>query len=300
MVLSSNCAACLQLPPSAARTPAPNDEPVARFALLAGTAFFLAPRRRGVASTGALAFAAAHGVVDGVHGDAARVRALALPARPPGLADRHEAGLAVADRAHGCPAVDRHAAHLGRGQPQRGERAFLGDQLDCNAGAAAQLGARTRLQLDVVHGRADGDVAQRQRVADADLGTLSALQYVTDCEAFRSDDVALLAVEVVEQRDARVAVRVVLDRCDLCGYAVLRAAEVDHAIPLLVPTAAVTRCHPAVAVAATTLRLGLRERLLGLGLGDLREVRRRLEPPSGARRLAFTNGHVSSRRCRCG
>ena len=125
-------------------------------------------------------------------------------------------------------AVDRDAAHLGRRKPQRRVHAFLGDQLDRRAGAAAHLAARTRLQLDVVHGRADRDVAQRQRVADADLRALAALHHVADREALRGDDVALLAVEVVQQRDARVAVRVVLDRGDLRGNAVLVPLEVDR------------------------------------------------------------------------
>ena len=105
------------------------------------------------------------------------------------------------------------------------------------------------------------------------------------------EDVALLAVEVVQQRDARVAVRVVLDRRDLRGHAVLVPLEVDEAVALLVTAAAVTRRHAAVRVATTGLRLRLRERLLGLGLRDLGEVGGRLEPAPRARRLALANGH---------
>src|SRR5437763_257667 len=105
-------------------------------------------------------------------------------------------------------------------------------------GAPAELAARARLQLHVVDHGADGDVAQRQRVARPDLGTLATLEQVADLHAARGDDVALLAVEVVEQRDARVAVRVVLDRRDLGGHAVLVAPEVHEAVLLLVPAAA--------------------------------------------------------------
>src|SRR4029453_17239547 len=104
-----------------------------------------------------------------------------------------------------------------------------------------------------------------------------------DLEALRGDDVALLAVEVVQQRDARVAVGVVLDRRDLGRHAVLVATEVDQAVLLLVTATAVARRHAPVRVATTGARLGLGERLLGLVAGDLREVGNRLEPATGTR-----------------
>src|SRR5438132_6445945 len=281
----------LVLPPCAARTTPADDELVARLALLAGAALGLAPRRHGVPAAGALAFAAAERVVDRVHRDTARLRAPALPTVAAGLADRDQAGLAVADRTDRRTTVDRHAPHLGRGQPERREHAFLGDELDRRSRAAAQLGAAARLELDVVHRGADWDVAQRQGVADVDLAALAALHHGADLEPLRGDDVALLAVEVVQERKPRVAVRVVLDRRDLGGNAVLVPTEVDDAVPLLVPATTVTRGHPTVRVAAAGLRLRLGQRLLGLGLGDLDEVGRRQEPAARTRRLAFADRH---------
>ena len=82
-----------------------------------------------MAPPGALALTAAERVVDGVHRDAARVRALALPTVATGLADRDQARLAVADLADGRPAVDRHAAHLRGRETQRREQAFLRELL---------------------------------------------------------------------------------------------------------------------------------------------------------------------------
>ncbi len=247
--------------------------------------------RHRVAPTGALALATTERVVDGVHGHATHVRALALPAVTARLADLDQAGLAVADRADGAPAVDRDAAHLGRREPQGRVLAFLGHQLDRRARAPTELAARTGLQLDVVHGRTDRDVTQRQRVAGPDLRSLPALEHVADLEAQRSDDVALLAVEVVEQRDASVAVRVVLDRRDLGRHAVLVATEVDQAVLLLVTATTVTRRHAAVGVPSTGARLGLGERLLRLVAGDLREVGDGLEPATGTGGLALANRH---------
>src|ERR1700686_5209791 len=117
--------------------------------------FGLAPRRHRVPATGALALAATQRVVDRVHRDTAGVRALSLPAVATGLADRDQSGLAVPDRTDRGAAVDRYASHLGRGQPERREQTFLGDELDRGARAPPHLGSAARLELDVVHRGAD-------------------------------------------------------------------------------------------------------------------------------------------------
>src|SRR4051794_916302 len=100
------------LPPAAAGAPAADDQLLGFLVLVAGAALGLAPRRDRVATTGALALATTERVVDGVHGDAAGLRADALPAIATGLADLDELGLGVADLADRGAAVDRHAPHL--------------------------------------------------------------------------------------------------------------------------------------------------------------------------------------------
>src|SRR5947209_2114848 len=150
-----------------------------------------------MAAAGGLALATAQRVVDGVHSHTAGLRAYALPAVPAGLADLHQVGFGVADLADGATAVDGHAAHLSTGQAQGGKVTLLGDQLHAGAGAAGHAAALAGLQLDVVDGRADGDVAQRQGVAGADVGALAALQHVAHLHPVGPEDVALLAVDVV-------------------------------------------------------------------------------------------------------
>src|SRR5882757_5334235 len=108
----------------------------------------LPPRRARVAATGGTTLAAAHRVVDGVHGDAAVVRAAALPARASGLADVNAAVLDVADLTDGGAAIEVHAPHLARGQPHLAPVAFLGHQLGAHAGRATQLRAARDLELD--------------------------------------------------------------------------------------------------------------------------------------------------------
>ena len=98
------------------------------------------------------------------------------------------------------------------------------------------------------------------------------LEHVADGKAHRRQDVALLAVDVVEQGDAGVAVRVVLDGGDLGGHAVLGAPEVDDAVAPLVATTTVTRGDATVGVAARRALLLVEQLLLRLRLRDGVEV----------------------------
>ena len=90
---------------------------------------------------------------------------------------------------------------------------------------------------------------EREGVAGLRLGAGAGHEGLADRDADGREDVALLAVRVVQQRDVRAAVRVVLDARDLGGNAVLVALEVDDAVMLLVAAAAVARRDVAVLVA---------------------------------------------------
>ena len=107
-----------------------------------------------------------------------------------------------------------------------------------------------------------------------------------DLHLGRGQDVALLAVEVVEQGDAGIAVGVVLDGGHLGRHPVLVPLEVDDPVLLLVAAAAVAGGLAAVAVAPAGGRLGGQQGLLRAVPGDLGEVRDGLEAPAGAGGLA--------------
>ena len=114
------------------------------------------------------------------------------------------------------------------------------------------------------------------------VGALATLEDVADAHPSRGEYVALLSVDVVQQRDAGVAVGVVFDARHLGRDPVLVAPEVDDPVLLLMAAAAVARGLAAVVVAPAALRIGREQRFLGAVPGDLGEVRDRLEPPSGA------------------
>src|SRR5947208_9834893 len=118
---------------------------------------------------------------------------------------------------------------------------------------------------------------------------------VSPTEALRSQDVALLAVRVVQQRDARRAVRVVLDRRHLGGNAELLAPEVDPPIPALVPAALPAVGDVALVVAAAGASQWLEQRLFGLRLRHVGEVGDRAEPRARRHRSKLSDAHISPR-----
>src|SRR5690606_2373674 len=125
------------------------------------------------------------------------------------------------------------------------------------------LRAVTGLELEVVEGDAHRDVLERQAVPGTDVRGGARDDALSDLQAHRRQDVALLAVRVVEQRDVRRAVGIVLDRRDLGGNAVLvPTLEVDDAVAALVPSALVAAGDVAVVVAATGAGQLLSELLL--------------------------------------
>ena len=183
------------------------------------------------------------------------------------------------------------AAQLARGHSHDRVVAFLREQLGRCAGRADELAAAAQRELDVVNGRADGDTRQRDRVADAHRRLRPALDRIADLQAERRQDVALLAVLVMDERDARAAVRVVFDGRDLARHPVLVALEVDLPVELPVAAALVPRGDAALVV-ATGMRLNrLDERLLGLSGRDLVEAGDRHEAPSGGCGLELSKRH---------
>src|SRR5690606_34236539 len=202
-------------------------------------------------------------VVDGVHRAAALVRLAAEPAGTAGLAEDDVLVVGVADRADRGVALAVETAQLARGHPDGDVRAVAALDLDAGARGARQLGALARHHLDGVDDRAHRDEAQRHGVAHLGLRLGAADDGAAHVQLVGGEDVALLAVGVVEQGDAGAAVRVVLDRGDLGGHAFLVATtEVDDAVATLVAAATEARGDAPVVVAAARLLQRAHERLL--------------------------------------
>src|SRR3954447_7957893 len=271
---------------------AADDHRVAGLVRPASASLGLSVRVHRVATTGGLSLTTTVGVVHRVHGHTAHGRALALPPHPAGLAPVDVRLLGVAHLADRGAAAQVDVADLARRQPQLCVRTVLGDQLDAGTRGAGDLGPATGPELDGVHHGADRDVAKRQAVPRLDVGRGTVLDPVALLEPVRRDDVALLAVGVVQQRDPRGAVRVVLDVRDLGRHAVLVVAtEVDHPVGALVATALVTGRDPARVVAAALAVQRTDQRLLRLRARDLDEVGDARAAAGRCGRLVLADAH---------
>ena len=130
-----------------------------------------------------------------------------------GLAELDVLVVGVADTADRRAARDVHATELARGHQQHRVVAFPRRELNRRAGRTRELTTAAGLQLDVVDLDTDRDVAQALGVAGVRLrvGARDDLSWPTS-SPIGAEDVALLAVRVVEQGDEAGPVRVVLDR----------------------------------------------------------------------------------------
>ena len=200
--------------------------------------------------------------------------------------------LDVTDLADRGLAANVNASQLARGHADHGVVAFLGQQLRGGAGRADELAAAAERQLDVVNRRTDRDVSERQRVADAHRRLLSTLDRVADLESEWREDIALLAVLVVNECDAGAAVRVVFDGRDLAGDAVLVALEVDLPVELAIAAALVAHRDAPLVVASGVRGQRLEQCLLRLGGRNLIEARNRHEAAPGAGWFELSDWHI--------
>src|SRR5919204_400273 len=169
----------------------------------------------------------------------------------------------------------------------------LRHELDARAGATCELASLARLQLDVVDERARRDVRERQCVPRLDVGLRARLYGGADAQPRRREDVRLRPVGVVQERDPRRPVRVVLDRGDLRRHAVLETLEVDHAVAALVAAALVAPSDAAVLVAPARALQRLDQALLRLALRHVVEGGDRHEPPAWAGGLVLPERHYA-------
>src|SRR5256886_9447062 len=226
------------------------------------------------------------------HHDAADGRAPTHVALVAGAADLLVLVLDVADLTDRRATADVDDADAARWQADLGVLALLRDQLSRAAGRAHELRTPAGLELDSVDLRAGRDVLERQAVADAGLRVRSGDDGVADAQVLRSDDVALCAVLIEKEREARRAVRVVLDRLHRGGDPILVPLEVHQPVVALLTAAAVARGHAALRIPAGVAELALGEASLGLlALGQLVERGGLAEAPHRRGRLVLLQRH---------
>lgn len=206
-----------------------------------------------MATTGGAAFTAAVRMVNRVHDDAAYVRTLSAPTRTAGLTIIDVAVIGVRYSTDRCEARAVHQTLLARVQAQDRHALVTADELSVSSGGAGDLTALARLHLHIVDDGADRNELQRHRIAGLDVnGLFRGNHLVADSQALRRQDIGLLTVRVVDERDERRAVRVIFQTLDRAFDVELATLEVDQTVGPLVTTALETN-GDATQVVATAL-----------------------------------------------
>ena len=133
---------------------------------------------------------------------------------------------------------------------------FTSDERRFGTGGTAHARAATRSDFDIVDFGAERNLGKREAVANARFRRIAAHDLHTDEETFRSDDIALDAVLVNEERNTRRPVRIVLDGIYCRDHSVLIASIIDETNVSLVPAAAMTYGNYTLIIATATSFLG--------------------------------------------
>lgn len=173
-------------------------------------------------------FTTAERMAHRVHRGSANVRTSTHPAFSPGLSQDDVHVLRIGDDANRGSAVRTDTSHFTRRKCDLRPILFSGSENAATASTPAQLATAARLEFDVMDSHPQGNLAQRHAVTDARLDVLGTTHYlIASLEPFGSEDVTLLAIDVLDKGDAGSTVRVILDRDDRGLNVIFRPLEVD-------------------------------------------------------------------------
>src|SRR5215467_899863 len=125
--------------------------------------------------------------------------------RTPGLADTAVLVIQVAHLSDGCHTEDVYTALFTGRQTYQRIVALFSHQLGACPRAPHHLTPTPFFQLNVVNGGAGRDILEGQRIAWPDISLRASHYPIANFELIRCDDIALLAIQVVQESDARRA-----------------------------------------------------------------------------------------------
>lgn len=162
-------------------------------------------------TTGTLSFAAAHWMINRVHGDTTDMRTLALPAFTAGLAQLLALMLRIANLSNARTTLSVKTTYFTGWQLYQHIFAFLCHQLCRSTGASYQLGALADTHLDIMYDGAQWNITHCQTVSCLDVHLLAGLDDVAHLDTDRGKDISLFAISIPEQCKIGRAVGIILN-----------------------------------------------------------------------------------------
>ena len=187
--------------------------------------------------------------------------------------------ISIADLANGRIATHRNPTDFAGRQFQQTDSAVTRYQLGASTGSATHLRSLARPQFDTVNHRARGYLFDGQGVAHHDVGIGTGYNCLAHFQSHRGQDVALLAIDIVQQGNVRRAVGIVLDSRHFRRHADLVPLEIDHPVSLLVAAAPKPDGDPALVVASARFLQAYRQAFLRRFLGNLFPLEDGHRPP---------------------
>jgi hypothetical protein len=195
-------------------------------------------------------------VIARVHDTASYFGATAEPALATSLAEAGVALFGVTDLAQGGVALTSNQTDL-RGRQLEGDVVpFLGHDLSTGPCRANHLTTTTCVKLNVVDAGAKRNGGEGESVADLNRAFGTGDDCLADSNAGGSQDVTLFAIAVIEQRQASIAMGVVMNSGHTGENAVLVASEIHQSVELFVTTTTMAAGDDASIVPTLTAMLG--------------------------------------------
>jgi hypothetical protein len=212
------------------------------------------------------------GVIARVHHTASHFRAATEPALAASLAEAGVALFGVTDLAQGGVALPTNQTDLCRRQLEGDIVPFLGHDLGTSPCRADHLSTTTGVELNVMDAGAKWNGGEGEGVADLNRAIRAGDDCLADSNASRGQNIAFFTVAVIKQREASIAMGVVMNGCDTGLNTVLIAAKIHQTIEALMSTTTMAASDDAAIVATLAAMFGDNKATLATATSDFTEV----------------------------
>ena len=231
-------------------------------------------------------------VIHGIHRFSEHLRLFAHPSHASGFADRDEVVLEIGNGTDRRGALRAETADLSARKLDDGMDSVDTYESGCSPRRTDDLSAATEGHFQIVNLVPHRNIFELHAVADFYLRARCAHDALSDLQTVRRQNVAFLAIVVMDEGDAGGTVRIVLKRSDDAGHAgFIFALEIDEPEKLLMSSAAMTHAYFASAPPPGDALLSSGQALFRSLLAETREIRDRHLTSGGSRWAANFHRH---------